>query len=97
MLKETNEQQTRAEVSKSVVERVVSVPAWISVDERLPTHIYSVLAYVVAGGFAAYGEPMKDIVCYNPKSGEWLQNVGDIGDEVVTVTHWMDLPDDPAH
>ena len=78
------------------VEPVVSVPpAWIDVNDRLPTHIYSVLAYVVDGGFAAHGEPMKDIVAYNPQTGEWLQNVGDAGDEVVTVTHWMDLPYEP--
>lgn len=78
-------------------ERVVSARDWISVNDRLPTHIYSVLAYVVDGGFASHGEPMTDIVAYNPETGEWLQNVGDAGDEIVTVTHWMDLPDDPAH
>ncbi|MCR8922689.1 DUF551 domain-containing protein [Dasania sp. GY-MA-18] len=79
-----------------VVKSVIT-PAWVSVNDRLPTHIYSVLAYVVDGGFAKYGEPMKDIVVYNPNTCEWLQNIGDAGDEVVTVTHWMDLPQDPAH
>ena len=79
-----------------VVKSVIT-PAWVSVNDRLPTHIYSVLAYVVDGGFAKYGEPMKDIVVYSPETGEWLQNIGDAGDEAVTVTHWMDLPPDPAH
>lgn len=79
-----------------VVKSVIT-PTWVSVNDRLPTHIYSVLAYVVDGGFAKYGEPMKDIVVYSPETGEWLQNIGDAGDEAVTVTHWMDLPPDPAH
>ena len=39
-----------------VVKSVIT-PAWVSVNDRLPTHIYSVLAYVVDGGFAKYGEP----------------------------------------
>lgn len=80
---------------KDIVRNVISTQ-WISVNNKLPTHIYSVLAYVVGGGLAKYGEPMIDIVAYNPRANVWLQNVGDAGDEIVTVTHWMDLPDCPT-
>lgn len=69
--------------------------AWVSVKDRLPTHIYSVLGYVIDGPLTANGtSPMRDIVSYCPDSRTWLQNVGD-DDAVVTVTHWMSLPSAP--
>lgn len=37
---------------------------------------------------------MLDIVVYNPKTGNWLQSVGD-DDAIVKVSHWMNLPSKP--
>jgi hypothetical protein len=77
------------------VEPVVRVPEWTRVNDRLPTHIYSVLGFVVDGGLAKFGGSMQDIVVFNPENGEWLQNIGS-SDVSVAVSHWMDLPRDPA-
>lgn len=68
---------------------------WVSVKDRLPTHIYSVLGYVTDGPLTRNGtDPMRDIVSYDPDRGVWLQCVGD-DDAVVTVSHWQDLPAAP--
>lgn len=68
---------------------------WIAVTDRLPTHNYSVLAWIIGGGLVCPGEPgMRDIVSYIEGKG-WCQNVGD-SDAVVTVSHWQDLPDAPV-
>ena len=71
--------------------------AWISVKHRLPTHHHSVLGFVVRGGMVAgRDDPMFDIVSYGgPSDPRWLQFIGDAGDAVVKVTHWMELPDRP--
>ena len=45
---------------------------------------------------AGRDDPMIDIVSYGgPSDPRWLQFIGDAGDAVVKVTHWMELPDRP--
>ena len=92
---EQAEIKAKAEVSGSRQQPVVRVTDWTRASDRLPTHIYSVLGFVVDGGLAKFGGPMHDIVVFNPANGEWLQNIGS-RDVSVTVSHWMDLPRDPA-
>jgi hypothetical protein len=96
-LKDSNTHLNKSEHdnSKSAQERVVRVTEWTRVNDKLPTHIYSVLGFVVDGGLAKFGGSMQDIVVFSPASGEWLQNIGS-RDVPVTVSHWMDLPRDPA-
>ncbi len=67
---------------------------WIDCDEKLPTHLHSVLGYVVSGGLVVLEETMIDCVSYCPERKVWLQCVGD-KDEVVQVSHWMHLPYPP--
>jgi hypothetical protein len=76
---------------------IASVPgAWISVKDRLPTHPYSVLGWVIDGPLTLNGtNPMRDIVSYFPETNEWKQNVG-VDDAVVRVSHWLDIPDAPT-
>lgn len=69
----------------------------IPATESLPTHLYSVLGYVVSGPLTANGtDPFVDIVSYDPNRGAWLQYLGgDEDDAVVQVSHWMKKPENP--
>lgn len=66
---------------------------WISVDERVPTHMYSVLGYVV-GGDLHFDADYCAVVGYNEKRRRWQMNDGP-EDIDVPVSHWMDLPRAP--
>jgi hypothetical protein len=68
---------------------------WIPVEERLPTHIHSVLMYVVSDGGALQDSPYVEIGIYNDTRGKWQMNYGD-DDIDVEVTHWMPLPELPV-
>ncbi len=67
---------------------------WIAVEDRLPTHLHSVLGYVVSGGLVVMDEKMIDCVSYDPERKVWLQSLG-TEDAHVTVSHWMPLPYPP--
>lgn len=68
---------------------------WISVADKLPTHLHTVLGYITSGGLVVMEEKMMDCVSYDPERKAWLQCVnGD--DAVVTVSHWMHLPYPPT-
>jgi hypothetical protein len=67
---------------------------WIPVEDRVPTHLHSVLGYVVSGGLVTMDEKMMDCVSYDPERKVWLQCVN--GDDAeVKVSHWMPLPFPP--
>jgi hypothetical protein len=71
---------------------------WIDAGRETPPNLQSVLGYVVAGGLVgASDEPMIEIVSYHPALEAWLQFMGEDGDAVVTVSHWMPLPAPPTH
>jgi hypothetical protein len=67
---------------------------WIPVGERLPTHIHSVLMWVV-NDHQVEGEPYREIGIYNATRAKWQMNFGD-DDIDVEVTHWMPLPAAPS-
>jgi len=64
---------------------------WIAIEDRLPTHLHSVLGFVVSGGLVVMDEQMIDCVSYDPDRKVWLQCVNG-EDAVVNVSHWMPLP-----
>jgi hypothetical protein len=66
---------------------------WVPVTERLPTHIYSVLIWVVGPTEATCGEPFREIGIYNASRGKWQCCLTGDGDTDVEVSHWMDLPE----
>lgn len=66
---------------------------WISVADKLPTHFHSVLGFVT-GGPLVIDDPMIDCVSYDPERNEWHQSIG-TEDAIVTVSHWMFLPNAP--
>lgn len=68
---------------------------WIPVGESLPTHNYSVLAYITKGRLIL-GDPMIDVVAYIEDGKGWVQSI-DGEDEPITVTHWMQLPEAPTN
>ena len=68
-----------------IIAHGLTVPQWISVDDRLPEFCVSVLARCF------YNGKWRTLVCHTSKehAGEWYT------DEVcqwVKVTHWMPLP-----
>lgn len=66
---------------------------WISVDERRPSHIYTVVIWVVGGPLInLYKEDggYLDVGIYSPLSGEWKAHDGNGDDHVVEVSHWME-------
>ena len=73
------------EIADDLIANGVTVPQWISVDDRLPEFCVSVLARCF------YNGEWRTLVCHTSKehAGEWYT------DEVcqwVKVTHWMPLP-----
>jgi hypothetical protein len=67
---------------------------WIAVEDRLPTHLHSVLGWVTSGGLVV-DDPFADVVSYDPERKTWLECVNG-EDAFVTVSHWMPLPVKPA-
>ena len=67
---------------------------WRSVEYELPTHLHSVLGWVV-GGPLVHDDPFADVVSYDPERDVWLQSLG-TEDSLVTVSHWMPLPAVPS-
>ncbi len=66
---------------------------WISVADRLPTHVYSVLGVITEWPFhVPLADPQRDIVSYNPVTNKWFQYEGVA---VVQVSYWRDLPELP--
>lgn len=63
---------------------------WIPVGERKPTHIYSVLLWVI-GGPLHFDEDYCDVGIYRPEHGDWRTNGGDAGDVTVEVSHWCEI------
>ena len=81
----TIEQIRNTEVATYLIAYGVTVPQWISVDDKLPEFCVSVLARCF------YNGKWRTLVCHTSKehAGEWYT------DEVcqwVKVTHWMPLP-----
>ena len=75
-------------IADHLIANDVTVPQWISVDDRLPEFCVSVLARCFHQG------RWRTLVCHTSKenAGEWYT------DEVcqwVKVTHWMPLPEPP--
>ena len=66
---------------------------WIPVAERLPTHIYSVLIWIVGPPDATRDEPFREVGIYNAQRGKWQCCLTGDEDTDVEVTHWMDLPE----
>lgn len=62
---------------------------WISADSVKPTHIYSVLGWVIDSPIH-FGEDYPDVVIYNVEKDRWQANNGD-DDIVVEVSHWMQI------
>jgi hypothetical protein len=65
---------------------------WISIEDRLPTHIYSVLGWIVAPGDIVVGKPFANPVIWNARRGKWQCGGYDFDDIDVEVTHWQRLP-----
>lgn len=66
---------------------------WIAVTERLPTHVYSVIMWVVGPLNVLPCAPLREVGIYNSNRGKW-QLGGYADDDIdVEVTHWMDLPE----
>lgn len=66
---------------------------WIPVAYELPTHIYSVVVWVV-GGPLHYGEDYMDVGVWNEKKQRWQTSgavVGKSDDIEVIVSHWMQI------
>lgn len=70
-----------------------TTPQWRAVEHEVPTHLHSVLGWVV-GGPLVHGDPFADCVSYDPERDVWLQSLG-TEDALVTVSHWMPLPSAP--
>lgn len=70
---------------------------WISVADKLPAHLHTVLGFVASGGLVVPGlnEEMIDCVSYDSERKVWLQCVNG-NDAEVTVSHWMHLPYPPT-
>ena len=71
-----------------IIAHGITLPQWISVDDKLPEFCVSVLARCF------YNGKWRTLVCHTSKehAGEWYT------DEVcqwVKVTHWMPLPEPP--
>ncbi len=67
---------------------------WISVRDAVPTHIYSVVVWVVRGRLVIGPDDRGylDVGSYFPESNEWkTYKNSEEGDEVVEVSHWMQL------
>ena len=64
----------------------VTVPQWISVDERLPENFISVLGYMTdAGEFP----PVQE--CYTVGNAFFFPALGDVH----PVSHWCEMPQPP--
>ena len=64
----------------------VTVPQWISVDERLPENFISVLGYMTdAGEFP----PVRE--CYTVGNAFFFPALGDVH----PVSHWCEMPQPP--
>ena len=64
----------------------VTVPKWISVDERLPENFISVLGYMTdAGEFP----PVRE--CYTVGNAFFFPALGDVH----PVSHWCEIPQPP--
>ena len=71
------------EIAEYLVKNEVTIPEWVSVDERLPEEsLNSVL------GWDGYRERCVFVQYYK---GEWILG----NHESVKVTHWMPLPQPP--
>lgn len=68
---------------------------WIDAKQRKPTHIYSVLGWLI-GPYNIAIEEHAEIVAWNPDRKQW--QCGGYGDDDVDVqvSHWMDLPASPS-
>jgi len=67
---------------------------WISVKERLPTHMYSVIGCIVGGLPALPPEGLIETCAYNGEENQWQFSMGD-HDAPVEVSHWRPLPPPP--
>jgi hypothetical protein len=65
---------------------------WISITDRLPTHIYSVLGWIIGPIDIVVGKPFANPVIWNARRGKWQCGGYDFDDIDVEVTHWQPLP-----
>ncbi|MEB0076102.1 hypothetical protein QN386_01975 [Pseudomonas sp. CCI3.2] len=70
-----------------------SFSQWAPIAARLPTHLHSVLGWVITSPLVM-DDPFADSVSYDPNRGVWLQCVAG-EDAIVGVSHWMPLPASP--
>ena len=66
------------------IERLREERRWISVEERLPEALETVLVYHLEYGWWSTAERHAE--------GHWL----DSGEDILQPTHWMPLPPEPA-
>lgn len=70
---------------------------WNPVSGCLPTHIHSVLGWIVGPESITMGKPFADVVIYNEHREQWQCGAyGENGDDAdVEVSHWMGMPEQP--
>ena len=72
---------------------------WISVEDELPTHNYTVLGFITKYGAMRYKDDyFVDTVAYFESHKHWRLNGYDEQPDmgVVTVSHWRPLPSPPS-
>jgi hypothetical protein len=77
---------TKGEFADYLIAHAVTVPEWISVNDRLPQNFVSVLGYMTdAGEFPSVRE------CYTVGNAFFFPALGDIH----PVSHWCEMPQPP--
>ena len=72
--------------------REKSVGKWVSVKNQLPTHIHSVVVWVTGGRLVLPGEAgYLDVAIYNSEENRWQAFSGRDDDDIIEVSHWMDV------
>lgn len=80
------------DVAKGENQAAFTPGEWISVKDRLPSHIYSVLVWVVGGPLILDGDDdgYLDVGIYNAQRGKWQASNGE-DDIDVEVSHWQHI------
>lgn len=80
---------TVEDVADVLIGNGVTIPEWVSVEERLPEYDEEVLAWCY------WYEKYQTLKCHYSShlKGRWFTTVA--GQEVYSVTHWMPLPQPP--
>lgn len=81
------------EQQQALIERLqAEVPAWISVEERLPEKSGQYLTYNEFGWFNAYS---YSIIHKQWNTQDWMSEKSAKGLGINSITHWMPLPKPP--